>query len=199
MTHNKYKNTYLHTIIDVDKKYGGQCVDVARHYMSVIHNVNDVEGVNGAVDFFTKYDSMPKLKSAYHRINYQPGMICPQGALVIWGTTKNNSYGHIAICDEATQSTLTILEQDGFDNPARDVSIGDTDGLEVRTTSYTNVLGWLVIKEKTAEIKVIGAVPPAGAKIATSDRTAQNGDYWLNISLAVPKWMLLVNGKWNYI
>ena len=40
-------------------------------------------------------------------------------------------------------------------------------------------------------------LPPQGARIATSDRTAQNGDYWLNPSTS--RWMLLTNGKWNYI
>ena len=199
MTHNNWRDSNLYKVIDVDKKYGGQCVDAARDHMAKVDDVFDVEGVNGAVDFFTKYDHMPKLKAAYHRIMYQPGMVAPQGAKIIWGTTPNNSFGHIAICDSATQLTLTILEQDGFDNPARKVDLGDTDGLEMRVTSYDRVLGWLIPRELPEPVRVIGNLPPDGARIAKSDRTAQNGDHWLNQSVKPARWMLLANGKWDYI
>jgi len=201
ITHEQWEKKYLHIVIDVDKAYGGQCVDAARSHMGEVDGYWDIEGVCGAVDFFTKYDSMPKLKAAYHRIAYQPGMTAPDGAKIVWDITPNNSFGHIAIADKATQLNLGILEQNGFDNPARDVNKGTSRGLVKRETSYGNVLGWLIPKEKPVEIVVKGKIPPAGASIATSDRTAQNGQYWLNKTSdpGNPRWMQLINGTWQFV
>jgi len=201
ITHKQWVNKYLHIVIDVDKAYGGQCVDVARSHMSEVDGYDDIEGVHGAVDFFVKYDDMPKLKAAYFRIVYQLGMIPPDGAKVVWGTTPNNPFGHIAVSDESGQIRMGVMEQDGFDNPARDVSKGTSKGLVKRETGYGNVLGWLVPREKPIEIKVSGNVPPAGSTIAESDRTAQIGFYWLNKTSDPknPRWMLLTAAGWKFI
>ncbi|MCL2186528.1 MAG: CHAP domain-containing protein [Treponema sp.] len=192
MTHNEWTGKWLGKRIDFDKVYGAQCADVAGQYALDVHGITGLEGVTGAVDFFTKHDSRPKQKAAYYAIKYQEGLEPPQGAFIVWGATPNNSYGHIAVCDSSTQTSLTVLEQDGFNNPSRDVSKGDAYGLKRRTATYNNVLGWLVPKQKPN-----GNLPPANAKIAASDRGAQNGDYWFNQS--ANSWMQLADSKWRFI
>jgi len=197
MDHNQWRDKWLGKVVDFDGAFGGQCVDVARQYAADVHGIRNIEPVRGAVNFFTDYDQMPNLKANYFRIAYQEGLIAPQGALFVFGTTPTNSFGHIGVVDSGNQTEFISLDQDGFNNPAKDVDKGDTQGLKRKTFNYSRVLGWLVLKENRSTVTVTGSTPPAGAKIASSDRNAQNGDYWLNTS--TNRWMQLVNGKWQNI
>jgi len=190
MTHEQFKEKYIGVPVDYDKAYGAQCVDVARQYICDVHKVNQPEGVNGAADFFINHDKRPNQQKNYYCIKYQEGLEAPQGALIIWAPNKDNgNYGHIAVCDNSTQNNITVFEQDGFDNPTKDVKLGSANGMKERVRSYNNVLGWLVLKQNKINVSVIGNVPPAGATIVQSDRNGNYGDYWFNTS--TNRWMIL--------
>jgi len=214
MNHQEWVSKWLGKPIDYDKAYGAQCVDVARQYAADVHGVTNLEGVHGAVDFFVKHSSRPIQIANYFAIKYQEGMEIPQGALVVWGAIiSNGNFGHIGICDSSTQLTLTVLDQDGFDNPQRDVKLGSVNGLRKRTVTYGNVLGYLVLRQDrnqtSSEIRILNKppeswsasvtnrYPPADAKFALSDRTALLNDYWFNT--VTKNYMLLTKSGWKNI
>jgi len=193
ITHDDWVSFNLNKKVDFDGVYGAQCADVVGQYALDVQGIKGIEGIIGAVDFFTKHESRPVQKKFYYAIKYQEGLITPRGAFVIWGTTKDNSFGHVAICDSASQSGLVVLEQDGFNNSTKNVKLGDSQGLKKRTYNYWNILGWLTLKEN----RVMGKAPPSGAKIAKSDRQAQIGEYWLNDKTNM--WMILTKTGFNYL
>jgi len=189
----------------VNNYYVHNCVDVFRDHCASVDFITDLESVGGAHELYTRYEYLPKLSAAYFRIQYQEGLIPPEGAKLIWGATANNSFGHVAIADEgSTQTLLALLEQDGFRNDKRDVSIGDMKGLTERKTIYTGLLGWLVLREvrmssapSGLQFSDTGRYPTSGSTIATSDRNAQLNQYWYNPT--AKQYMILTQGGWRFI
>ena len=98
-----------------------QCVDLANLYLRDVLNHTIVEWTN-AVDF-------PSKLTDFQYILNTPTGVPQEGDLVIWGGT----YGHIAICIEATTTNLKVFEQN---NP-----LGSP--CHVGSHGYSNVLGWL--------------------------------------------------------
>lgn len=60
----------------------------------------------------------------------------PPGALVVWGSTWGNGYGHVAVVIAANDMHLAVFEQN------------DPTGSQpnVATHTYDGVIGWLVFK-----------------------------------------------------
>jgi hypothetical protein len=203
MKHQEWKDRWLNIPIKFTEKFGAQCVDVMRQYAADVHGIRDIEVVNGAVDFFTRHNSRPVQMANYFAISYQEGLATPQGAFIIWGGNSNNgNFGHVAVCDTSTQTELTILDQDGFDNPARDVNLGSVNGMRKRTVSYNNVLGWLVLKENrnntdNRPVPANGKYPPANAIMAPSDTNGRVGEFWFSPSTRL--YMTLTAQGWRNI
>ncbi len=132
MTVQEFINKYNGKKIDFDGHFGAQCVDVFRQYCKDVLNIPHTGSVVGAKDLYEKYEQLPKEKQYLKKIPRD--FIVPQeGDVVIFGASKNNKYGHVAIVLEAEPSKLKVFEQDGFRQ----------DGCKISSYSYTNVLGFL--------------------------------------------------------
>ena len=133
MTLEQFVEKYNGKKIDYDERYGAQCVDVFRQYCKDVLAIPHTGGVVGAADLFTKYDAMPLEQKYFERIPYKAGMQPKAGDVVIFGSTKTNSYGHVAIVLGASTKEIAVFEQDGFKQ----------DGAHVASWSYARVLGFL--------------------------------------------------------
>lgn len=130
MTLDEFIKNYEGKQIDYDGAYGSQCVDVFRQYGKEVLGIKEHTGaVDGAKDLFLKFSSMPLMQKYYKKV-YTP----QKGDIVIFGENKTNKYGHVAIVIYATNKSIIVFEQDGFNqNKGAYISIWD----------YERVLGFL--------------------------------------------------------
>jgi len=137
MTYQEFKNKWLGKGINYDGSFGNQCMDVYRMYVKEVLACPQSPPVTGAKDVWNTY-----LPEYFDRIENTPTGVPQQGDIVIWGMSP---YGHIAICDHATASTLTCFEQNWKE--------GDGSGVtELRLHgNYNSVLGWLHFKNTMTE------------------------------------------------
>ena len=133
MTLEQFVEKYNGKKIDYDGQYGAQCVDVFRQYCKDVLAIPHTGGVVGAADLFTKYDAIPLEQKYFERIPYKAGMQPKAGDVVIFGSTKTNSYGHVAIVLDASSEEIAVFEQDGFKQ----------DGAHVGSWNYARRLGFL--------------------------------------------------------
>lgn len=133
MNYIEFKNKWVGKGIDYDGSYGNQCMDVYRQYVKEVLLCPQSPPVQGAKNVWDTY-----LPEYFERIANSPTGVPQQGDIVIWGM---NPYGHIAICDHASTSTLTCFEQNWTELNGSGVT-------EIRLHgNYNNVLGWLRFKK----------------------------------------------------
>ena len=137
MTLTEFVDKYNGKKIDYDGRYGAQCVDVFRQYCKDVLAIPHTGGVVGAAELYTKYEAMPLEQKYFERIPYKAGMQPKAGDVVIFGSTKTNSYGHVAIVLDASTKEIAVFEQDGFKQ----------DGAHVGSGNYARVLGFLRKRE----------------------------------------------------
>jgi len=144
MTYKQFKDKWIGKGIDYDGHYGAQCVDVYRMYCKEVLEIPQSPGVQGAKNIWTTY-----LKEHFTRIKNTPTGVPKQGDVIIWGMKP---YGHVGICDSATDKTVTCFEENWTALNGKGVS-------EIRRHNYNNVLGWLsssgIITSMTQEEKNI--------------------------------------------
>ncbi|MGP1530336.1 MAG: CHAP domain-containing protein [Treponema sp.] len=128
---------YDHSLVDYDKHYGAQCVDLFRQYCKDVLNIPHTGGVVGASDLYTKYDILPLEQKYFEKIPCQKGMVPNSGDVVIFSPTRSNQYGHVAIVVKADGDSLTVFEQDGIKQT----------GAKIATWNYERVLGFLRKRE----------------------------------------------------
>lgn len=137
MNYTEFKNKWLGKPINYDNAYGAQCMDVYRMYVKEVLLCPQSPPVQGAKDVWNTY-----LPEFFDRIDNTPTGVPNQGDIVIWGMSP---YGHIAICDHASTSTLTCFEQNW-------VELDGSGVTELRLHgNYNNVLGWLKFKKPQGE------------------------------------------------
>lgn len=118
---------YLGTKVDFDGKFGPQCVDLARQYCSEVLEVPQFPPVEGAKDIIKNPGKLKLIKEDV-LADYSSGDI------LVWGTSKTNKYGHVAILVSVYNTKyLIVLEQDGFKQ----------DGCKLAFRSRENLLGGL--------------------------------------------------------
>jgi hypothetical protein len=120
-----------------DKMYGYQCKDVADDYCIALWGdwVNTVRPGNGKDVFananpayFTKIANNPK----------DPAQIPAYGDIINWGYSKAVPEGHVAVVVSATQSRVTVIQQDGYkQTPAQRIA------LPYLLPTGSMVIGWL--------------------------------------------------------
>ena len=132
MTLEDFVSKYKGKKVDYDGKYGYQCVDLFRQYCKDVLDIPHTGGVVGAVELFTNYEKMPLEVKHFHKIAYAGGKP-DAGDVVVFGQSSSNKYGHVAIVISATESKLTVFEQDGFKQ----------DGAKIADWGYERVLGFL--------------------------------------------------------
>lgn len=134
MTLENFVEKYEGKQVDFDGYYGAQCVDLFRQYCQEVLQVPRTESVIGASDLYTKYNQMPRLKDSFDRIPYKASEKPDAGDVVVFDKTPSNKYGHVAIVLSATQKTMIVFEQDGFQQDK---------GAYITTRMYKNTLGFL--------------------------------------------------------
>lgn len=136
MKFHEFINKYINRKIDFDNAYGAQCVDVFRQYCKDVLNIPHTGAVEGAKDLFLNYDKLPlevkyfnKIKSSYISPRY--------GDVIVWGDTKSNRYGHVAIIiSNIGNKKVLVFEQDGFKQ----------DGAKLSVRTIANCIGILRFK-----------------------------------------------------
>lgn len=119
--------------IDYDKCYGAQCVDLFRQYcVDVLEIPEHTGGVVGAKDLYLNYPSMEKEKKYFNRFT-QWQIDLKTGDVLVWGASKTNQYGHVAIYLGYIGNSILVFEQDGFKQ----------DGAKINVRSMENILGIL--------------------------------------------------------
>lgn len=98
-----------------DKAYGYQCKDVADDYcIYLFGNWQNTIRPADAKDAFARSNPDYFVKIA-NNLN-DPNLIPQRGDIIIWGASRANPYGHIAVVESADKSSATVIEQDGFRN-----------------------------------------------------------------------------------
>ena len=127
MTLTQFIKKYLGNKVDFDGQFGFQCVDLYRQYCSEVLNIPQTPGVSGAKDIF-KNPGVLKTTVDNALSDYM------RGDVLIWGESKTNRYGHVAILvDVYNTKYFIVLEQDGFKQ----------DGVKLAFRSRENLLGCL--------------------------------------------------------
>ena len=118
---------YLGTKVDFDGKFGPQCVDLARQYYSEVLDVPQFPPAEGAKDIIKNPGKLKVIKEDA-LADYSSGDV------LIWGASKTNKYGHVAILVSIYNTKyFIVLEQDGFKQ----------DGCKLAFKSRENLLGGL--------------------------------------------------------
>jgi len=126
--------------VDYDGVFGAQCVDLFRQYAKEVWGLPPLEGLGdgGASLLYTNYEKLPLTKKYLDRMQCaMKGQPIPPGAVVIFGPTAANKYGHVGICINTEGEKINLLEQDGYKQ----------DGVKIAVWNYDRVLGWLTKRE----------------------------------------------------
>lgn len=141
-TYQKFKSDWLGKGINYDGAYGNQCMDVYRMWCKYL-GFPQSPGVAGAKNVWTTF-----LKDNFNAETNNPSdstQMPKMGDVVIWGM---GTYGHIAVCESATGTSVTSFEQ----NWTEGGTAKDGKGVaEVRVHNYNNIIGWLTPKVTSLE------------------------------------------------
>lgn len=128
-----------------DNNYGLQCVDTADQY------AQDIFGVPWHVSLGAVAGAKDLLASA-NRDYFQvvrndpndPDLLPPVGAVVIWGGSAANPWGHVAVVVSRTKQGVRVVQQDGFAEPRVRVLHPDgvTSGFYSDKPVHYADLGW---------------------------------------------------------
>lgn len=130
MTLDEFVKKYEGKQIDFDKAFGSQCVDLFRQYSKEVLNIKEHTGaVEGAKDLYLNFSSMPKMFEYFQKV-FTPH----KGDIVVFNKSEKNKYGHVAIVLYATNKSLVVFEQDGFNQ---------SKGSYINIWNYNKVLGFL--------------------------------------------------------
>ena len=128
MTLSKFISTYQGVKVDYDGFAGAQCVDLFRQHAKDVDGIKErlepCSSSGGAKDLFLDYDKMPLLKKYYTKVR----KAC-LGDIAVWGATKSNPYGHVAIILADMGNAFIVFEQDGYKQDGAKLNVRSTDGL----------------------------------------------------------------------
>jgi hypothetical protein len=148
LTLKEFVEKYKGKPVDFDRQYGAQCVDLARQYFKEVWGfTKQPEGVIGAQEFFFKHESRPLQRELCNCTAYEKTPP-PVGAVVIFKSSNNNEFGHIAICLEADSLGVIVFEQDGIANAKALKEGREQKGAYIGSWNYERLVGWLTKKEE---------------------------------------------------
>jgi len=136
MTLSEFIDKYTGKLVDFDKVYGSQCMDLMHQY------INDVlELVNGKIlaapaakDVYEKFNTMFG-NEYFDKIDNTPTGIPSKGDIVLFGS-KVGLYGHVCIFIEGNESEFTSFDENW--------PIGSP--CHIQKHDYVGCLGWLHLK-----------------------------------------------------
>lgn len=136
MKFHEFINKYINRKIDFDNAFGAQCVDVFRQYCKDVLNIPHTGAVEGAKDLFLNYEKLHLEIKYFDKIEFS--YISPRyGDVIVWGDTKSNRYGHVAIVvSNMGDKKVLVFEQDGFKQ----------DGTKLSVRTIANCIGILRFK-----------------------------------------------------
>lgn len=108
-------STVLGVRLDPDGHYGNQCVDTVDHYAEFLFGVPWRECVGGVAGAKQLLDAAPD--EYWTRIDYYHGFIPAPGDVLVYAGDDVNPWGHTAITETATHTTIHAIQQDGFAAP----------------------------------------------------------------------------------
>lgn len=127
MTLTQFIRKYKGQKVDFDGKFGCQCVDLYRQYCKDVLGIQQTPPVDGAKDIIDNPGVLSVTRDSV-LADYT------RGDVLIWGATKANKYGHVAILVNVYNTKyFVVLEQDGFKQ----------DGCKLEFRSRENLLGCL--------------------------------------------------------
>lgn len=130
MTLDDFVKFYEGKQVDFDKAFGSQCVDLFRQYSKEVLDIPEHTGVvEGAKDLYLNYEKMPLMQKYFEKVHTPI-----KGDVAIFNKSKTNKYGHVAIVLYATNKSLVVFEQDGFNQKK---------GSSINIWNYDRVLGFI--------------------------------------------------------
>ena len=139
MNLNEFITKYIGKKVDFDGAYGAQCVDLFRQYCKDVLKIPHTGSVDGAKDLMLQYDNLPLEKKYFNAIKTRN---VRYGDIAVYGATKTNKYGHVAIVVSAIDKYRTLVfEQNGYTQ----------DGAKLVERSVDNIIGILRFKEDSAK------------------------------------------------
>ena len=138
MTLQDFVAKYTNVLVDYDKFYGGQCVDLFRQYLKEVLKVPQPRPILGAADLWDVIDT-----ATFERISNSLTNIPQPGDIMIWKKSRALPFGHVGIVHSANVMRFTSFDQN--------FPVGTRCHLQTHyyLGSYP-VLGWLRLKPKKA-------------------------------------------------
>lgn len=95
MYFDDYIKKFVGQKIDYDKVYGVQCVDLIKHY---IKNVLEIEpqSIGNALDYYNKRYSSDYLATNFKWLDYKKGFKFKKGDIIVF--KSQSIFGHIGLC-----------------------------------------------------------------------------------------------------
>lgn len=156
MTFDKWVEKYKGTKIDYDKVYGVQCVDLIKHFVKHVLEV-EPQSIGNAIEYYNKRNTSKYLTDNFTNYDYKSGFKFKKGdVLVLKGTSK---YGHISVCT-GKQDTKGVY---AYDENYK----GSGDGMTLRHYEFGGYYKMLNILRPKAQDKVLGTKPKTPAKAKT--------------------------------
>lgn len=135
MTLDEFINKWKGKEADWDGAYAGQCVDLFRYYCHEVLNISQPDGVWGAANFWTEYDTDNVLKTNFDKIPNTADFKPEKGDVMIWNFNAGGGFGHVAICTGVNEG-LSYFQS--FDQNWSKISY-----CELVRHNYKNVFGVL--------------------------------------------------------
>ena len=139
ITFEKYISSVKGKCIDYDGVAGVQCVDLIKHYCSVVLNIK-LGSIGDAVNYWTGYAIQKVLYTNFTRIENTPKFIPKKGDIGIFSTKP---YGHICLCTGEGDTTYFYSYDQNYNGKA----------VTKVKHSYKNFLG--VLRPKPENTKVL--------------------------------------------
>ena len=146
MTFDEFYKKYIGKAVDYDGVAGVQCVDLIDQYLDDVFGIKGV-WVEGAKDFYNKFESYPALVKNFNKIPNTRDLVCQKGDIVVRGTGK---WGHIVIATgEGNIDWFNSIEENtkARHEPTQLVTNRFADG------------GWLGVLRAKDQTKVLGKTP----------------------------------------
>jgi D-alanyl-D-alanine carboxypeptidase len=177
MTLNEWANAALAhqfgNYIDVDGYYQGQCWDLAAHYAINVVGCPSLPTVTGGAEgVYNRF--APPIPDYFTRVknnSADPNQLPPAGALIVYGPTSGNPYGHIEVVMGSNAQGVDVIYQDGFNQTQGPIR-------KFRKWGALPTLGWLVPKKNVQQTdlqpfqRIVGDAGVYRRKTATTNESS---------------------------